>query len=70
MWESGWLTAVGLLMAVLAVGDIWLYKKHGKNATLSRVLLELDQRYRWVAYVVLFAMGLLAGHFFWPQHVE
>lgn len=49
------------------VYDLWVYHKHGNDATISKVMYVMAKRYP--AWVVLWVVPIAAviSHLWWPQ---
>jgi len=62
------LVLVGGLLAWI-VYDLFAYAIAGNDATISRLLLDTATWQPGVALSLVFAMGVLIGHLFVPQHV-
>ena len=58
-----------ILVAAAVVYDIVAYVRGGNAATFSYVCLGVANRYRGFAILLAFAVGVLFGHLFLPQHV-
>jgi len=43
--------------------DAWMYCRAGWAGTISYLVLTRSRRYP----IIAFAVGILAGHLFWPQ---
>jgi len=52
-----------IVAALLGAYDIWAIATAGYDASISVVVLDWSRR----APVLPFAVGVLAGHLFWPQ---
>lgn len=67
-----WLTLIiliGIVLEVILI-DICLAKTYGVNATFSRVLSLLFDKYPISLPVVVFAVGVLIGHVLLPAHIR
>lgn len=49
------------------VYDLWVYHRHGNDATISRVMLLMGRA--WPGWIVLWVAPVFAvmAHFWWPQ---
>jgi TRAP-type C4-dicarboxylate transport system permease small subunit len=56
-----------LWIGALILWDAWLYFAIDPNWTVSATLLRWALQWPFLALVVVFAVGLLIGHLFWPQ---
>lgn len=56
---------IGLLVGY----DLWVWRKGGGDATISKILLNAAKKYPIVAVAFGIAIGVLLGHLFWPQHI-
>lgn len=67
MTPALWVFAAGVVVPTLGlIGyDVWLYATSAP--TLSEQLLDLARKAPIVAFAVGLAVGVLAGHLFWPQ---
>lgn len=67
-------TVTALVMVVVIVGlalyDLIAYSRHGSEATISRVTYWTSVRSRFFLILFVFAMGVLFGHLFLPQHID
>jgi hypothetical protein len=61
--------AVSITMAVITLAiiawDVYLALDGRRGNTISARVRDLDRRFGGVKILVSFAMGLLAGHFWW-----
>lgn len=66
-------TILAVVIAGLIIYDVWVWFKTRKDpkgdATISKLLLNAAKKYPIVAVVFGAAIGVLAGHLWWPQHV-
>jgi len=53
---------------VMGVYDVFLFVNFGRDATISRQILLWSRSYPEASLAAAFALGVLAGHLFWPQH--
>lgn len=58
---TSWVIALAALL--LAGYDLYAFRKEGHGHTISEVLTTWSLRHP----LVPFALGVLMGHFFWPQ---
>jgi len=65
-------TVAGMALVFLSViaWDIRLAFDGVPGNTISGVVMGEALQHPWVALVVVFALGVLCGHFFWPQDKE
>ena len=63
-------TALGLvaLLVLVIAYDAVTYALGGNQDTISVVCLDIADRNRGFAIIVAFAVGVLFGHLFLPQH--
>jgi hypothetical protein len=57
-----------LLWAGWLIGyDVWTYRRHGNESTISYVMWKVGRE--WTIFPVLASLllGVLIGHFWWPQ---
>jgi len=59
-----------IVLASVVVYDLFVWNVYGVDAMLSRQLLFLDQHFPIFKTTFAFALGVLFGHFFWPQKVK
>jgi hypothetical protein len=52
--------ALAVVLALVAVLDVWLASVHGPDATVSALVRDYSQRYP----VIPLAVGVLIGHLF------
>lgn len=68
-----WQTVTALLMVaitVILIGyDLIAYSIGGNAAIISQVCLRTAEQHRGFVILVGFAVGVLFGHLFLPQHV-
>lgn len=68
-----WKQATGLIIVgatlLIMLYDLAAYYFGGNAATISRICLETSTEYRGFSILVAFAVGVLLGHLFLPQHV-
>lgn len=68
-----WQEYTALFILAVFVGvigyDLFAYVRWGNEATISRVCLETANHYRGFAILAAFAVGVLFGHLFLPQHI-
>lgn len=60
-------TAIGIILVFLAIvaWDVVIHLQH--KETISEVFALTGKRYPLFKLVVVFAMGVLAGHWFWAM---
>lgn len=58
---------IGLVSAVLffAIGEYWAFRHPERQNTLSKAIYDLGAKWPLSIYVMGFASGALATHFFW-----
>lgn len=59
-----------LVLAAVVIYDLYVWHTAGLDYMLSRQLLFLDQEFPITKTVFAFGLGVLFGHFFWPQQVK
>ena len=66
------LTIVFIAVAIAATiaYDVWVYYRHGSEATISRILYRAVERAPIFGVLFGIAIGVLCGHFWWPQKIE
>ena len=57
-------------LAAVVAWDVAVYVMAGPGCTISATLLRAAQRQPLLPLAVCFALGVLAGHLFWPQRLE
>jgi hypothetical protein len=65
-------TALVVVAAILGliVYDLIAYARGGNPATISRVVLAIGEKSLGFALAFVFALGVLVGHLFLPQHPD
>ncbi len=51
------------ILAIIIVYDVWTLSARGYNTTISWNLYAMAMRFP----IVPFALGIVAGHLFWPN---
>jgi hypothetical protein len=66
--QAQWLTLAFVALTTLCVlaFDIWITLRYGPDASISRVLCRLFERWPSVFVAVVFWLGLLIGHVWLP----
>ena len=68
-----WTTLTGLVVILTITGlilyDLVAYIFGGNDATISYRMWTVSNRSRYFVLLFAFALGVLFGHFFLPQHV-
>lgn len=59
---------VAICLGWLIVFDVIALHREGPEATISHQLLQAAREHPVVPLVIGWAIGLLCGHLFWPQH--
>lgn len=54
---------------LIAFYDVIAYSRGGDEATISRVCVETAHNNPLFLIMFIFALGVLAGHLFAPQHI-
>lgn len=54
---------IGIIL-IIAAYDVFVKIRYGADATISRVLAQLNGWWPLLGYLFSFAMGCLVGHFF------
>lgn len=64
-----WVTVGFMTMTAMSIigYDLMIWRVFGVEATVSRVWLRAHQAYPVISLVMVFALGVLVGHFFLPQ---
>lgn len=58
---------LSVVAVVLIAWDVWVFVGNGEEGdTISAILHDLGTH----SWFLLFAAGVLAGHFWWPQYVD
>jgi hypothetical protein len=57
------ITILVLAVIFLALYDIYALIRYGNSATISYIIYTNSKKYP----IIAFAMGVIAGHFFWGQ---
>lgn len=57
-------------VVVWIVWDVFAFGYWGGAATISRVMTSLNRHYWAVVLAIVFAMGVLVGHWFVPPYKE
>lgn len=60
-WLTVWMLTTSIIVA--GVYDLFTAYSHGKDATISVVILSLAREWP----ILPFALGVLMGHLLWPQ---
>ncbi len=60
---------MGILVAFIAVSDIWLIRKYGKQATYSANIIRFFTKHK-KGFVTGFLIGFVFGHLFWSMPTE
>jgi hypothetical protein len=68
-WTATTALVFVILVATAIAYDIIAYARGGNAATFSYICLSVANRYRGFAILLAFAIGVLFGHLFLPQHV-
>lgn len=55
------LTIIGLIVLIVILWDIWLASDKTEGNTISEIITRLAYKYP----LIPFALGMLAGHWFW-----
>lgn len=58
-----------LIVIIIAVLDIYLIKKKGKQATFSAYIIRYVQ-YNKLAFFTTLFVGIVMGHLFWNMNTE
>lgn len=56
-------TLVGVV-AVIAVVDLWLWRRYTVDGTISRTLKAWNKIHPWLSALTAFLMGCLFGHLY------
>lgn len=62
-WMTAWFMVIFTMIVILF--DLYVGTEKGAEMTISRQLLVIGTHYP----VLVFIMGLLFGHIFWPQRL-
>lgn len=70
MWREVTKWVIILTPILIAFYDILAYTQGGNDATISKVCLDVSEKYRLFSLMFVFALGVFAGHVLAPQHVS
>lgn len=54
---------VGLLVVLIAVYDVWIILKKGKQESISAYIIRWSKQYPSIPFLI----GFVAGHLFWSM---
>lgn len=57
------LSFIGIVVVAIAVFDVWIIAKKGKQESISAHIIRLSHQYPSIPFLV----GFVAGHLFWSM---
>jgi hypothetical protein len=67
-WKATTALVIIAVIVGLIVYDLVAYARGGNPATISRMFLSIGEKSLAFVIAVVFALGVLVGHLFLPQH--
>ena len=58
---------LGLVAVIIAVYDVWIIKKKGKQASISADIIRMSKKLPAIVFLIGLLLGFIFGHLFWSM---